>query len=123
MGLSLFTLSTISTTWPLFPSWIARLPGIKRLRGISPSSQRRTPVATVVVPGVDAALHPLRHRAAAHRSSRRTGASLRVVRTVEAGLPAGCSGRMMISGRISDVCAELDRLAAIESRQGHLQHH
>jgi len=41
---------------------------------------------------------------------------LRVVRLVE-GL-AGCSGagRMVISGRMADVCAELDRLAELETR-------
>lgn len=41
---------------------------------------------------------------------------LRVVRLVEAGVPAAnaaqMAGRMVISGRMSDVCAELDRLAA-----------
>lgn len=41
--------------------------------------------------------------------------ALRVVRTIEAGIPAGHSGRMVISGRMSDVCAELDRLATLES--------
>jgi hypothetical protein len=41
---------------------------------------------------------------------------LRVVRLVEAGMSAAnagqMAGRMVISGRMSDVCAELDRLAA-----------
>jgi hypothetical protein len=41
---------------------------------------------------------------------------LRVVRFVEAGMSAAnasqMAGRMVISGRMSDVCAELDRLAA-----------
>ncbi len=41
---------------------------------------------------------------------------LRVIRLVEAGVPAAnaaqMAGRMVISGRMSDVCAELDRLAA-----------
>ena len=41
---------------------------------------------------------------------------LRVVRFVEAGVPAAnasqMAGRMVISGRMADVCAELDRLAA-----------
>jgi hypothetical protein len=43
---------------------------------------------------------------------------LRVVRVVE---PAGArnhAGRMVISGRLADVCAELDRLVALEAR-GH----
>ena len=41
---------------------------------------------------------------------------LRVIRFVEADVPAAnaaqMAGRMVISGRMSDVCAELDRLAA-----------
>ena len=38
---------------------------------------------------------------------------LRVVRVLEAGQAPGSVGRMMISGRMADVCAELDRLAAL----------
>lgn len=40
---------------------------------------------------------------------------LRVVRVVEAGQPRSQVGRMVISGRMADVCAELDRLAAVET--------
>ncbi len=40
---------------------------------------------------------------------------LRVVRVVEAGQARASSGRMVISGRMADVCAELDRLAAREA--------
>ncbi|KAF1020183.1 MAG: hypothetical protein GAK30_02696 [Paracidovorax wautersii] len=36
---------------------------------------------------------------------------LRVIRRVDAHTPANASGRMVISGRIADVCAELERLA------------
>jgi hypothetical protein len=41
---------------------------------------------------------------------------LRVVRVVEG--RSGCpgTGRMVISGRMADVCAELDRLAELETR-------
>jgi len=38
---------------------------------------------------------------------------LRIVRVLEAGQPAATVGRMVISGRMADVCAELDRLAAL----------
>ena len=42
--------------------------------------------------------------------------ALRVIRFVETDMPAAnaaqMAGRMVISGRMSDVCAELDRLAA-----------
>ena len=37
---------------------------------------------------------------------------LRVVRVVETGQNRNSVGRMVISGRMADVCAELDRLAA-----------
>ncbi len=40
---------------------------------------------------------------------------LRVVRVVESGQSAAQVGRMVISGRMADVCAELDRLAACEA--------
>jgi hypothetical protein len=43
---------------------------------------------------------------------------LRVVRVAETGFQPGCAGRMVISGRMADVCAELDRLA---EREGCLQ--
>jgi hypothetical protein len=39
---------------------------------------------------------------------------VRVLRSVEQGMPPGRAGRMVISGRFADVCAELDRLAERE---------
>ncbi len=45
---------------------------------------------------------------------------LRVLRIQENGQQADCAGRMVISGRMADVCAELDRLVALESKQAHL---
>jgi hypothetical protein len=41
---------------------------------------------------------------------------LRVVRVLEAGQTSTQVGRMVISGRMADVCAELDRLAAFEQQ-------
>jgi hypothetical protein len=40
---------------------------------------------------------------------------LRVVRIVDTGQSSNGTGRMVISGRLADVCAELDRLAAREA--------
>lgn len=40
---------------------------------------------------------------------------LRVVRVLEAPQSSAFAGRMVISGRMADVCAELDRLAALET--------
>ena len=42
---------------------------------------------------------------------------LRVVRVFEGSQPRAAAGRMVISGRLADVCAELDRLAAAEAAQ------
>ncbi len=36
---------------------------------------------------------------------------LKIVRHFEPGVSRACSGRLVISGRLSDVCAELDRMA------------
>ena len=38
-------------------------------------------------------------------------APLRVVRESDSAIGAECAGRMVISGRMADVCAELDRMA------------
>jgi hypothetical protein len=59
-----------------------------------------------------------RTKAATPRPCEKTRKPLRVVRVVEhCGAPAS-AGRMVISGRMSDVCAELDRLAALETAAG-----
>ena len=41
---------------------------------------------------------------------------LRVARVMEAQHNRSHAGRMVISGRMADVCAELDRLAELENR-------
>lgn len=42
---------------------------------------------------------------------------LRVVRMVDAQQPRAGTSRLLISGRMDEVCAELDRLAALEAAQ------
>jgi len=42
---------------------------------------------------------------------------LRVWRHVDSGQPGTASMRLVISGRMSEVCAELDRLAELEARR------
>jgi hypothetical protein len=36
---------------------------------------------------------------------------LKVIRPIDLGVSPGCAGRMVISGRMADVCAELERMA------------
>jgi len=50
-------------------------------------------------------------RSSAHPPAR----PLRVVRVLESGQSRADTGRLVISGRLADVCAELDRLAACEA--------
>lgn len=40
---------------------------------------------------------------------------LKIVREMEAGISPACAGRMVISGRMADVCAELDRMVQREA--------
>jgi hypothetical protein len=56
-------------------------------------------------------------RAAAHATAPRSCVRkpLRVVRVLEACPAPSGAGRMVISGRMADVCAELDRLAELEA--------
>jgi hypothetical protein len=49
--------------------------------------------------------------------------ALRVLRVAENGEAPNCAGRMVISGRMADVCAELDRLVALEAQNKAPLHH
>ncbi|NDP63084.1 hypothetical protein [Polaromonas sp.] len=44
------------------------------------------------------------------------GSALRVVRESDSALQADCAGRMVMSGKIADICAELDRMALRAAR-------
>ena len=44
-----------------------------------------------------------------------TPSRLRIVREFDANVSPACAGRMVISGRMADVCAELDRMAQREA--------
>ena len=59
---------------------------------------------------------PVPCRAPVARAAAAPMKPLRVVRVLEPSTPRAAAGRMVISGRFADVCAELDRLAAQASR-------
>ena len=56
-----------------------------------------------------------RRAAARQRPVPAMGRPLRVLRVVEACHAPASAGRMVISGRMADVCAELERLAELEA--------
>lgn len=64
-------------------------------------------------------LNPATQQSATRRATptpalRKPPCAVRMVRVVEAGQAPASAGRMVISGRMADVCAELDRLASRE---------
>jgi len=72
------------------------------LAALAPRSEARPTPAAQALPAHPATGHGLK--------------PLRVVRVLEPSAPRSTAGRMVISGRLADVCAELDRLAALEAR-------
>ena len=70
----------------------------------------------VLLAGITARPAPARPAAVATHAPARRVTPLRVVRVVEPSAPRADAGRMVISGRLADVCAELERLAALEAR-------
>jgi hypothetical protein len=94
---------------PLFAANALFMPLQQFARSIS-RRFRAAPAAPVTARTPRCGIATTRHLA-------RTGGAarpLRVVRVVEGAAPLG-AGRMVISGRMDDVCAELDRLAALEA--------
>jgi hypothetical protein len=93
------------------------------LTALGKQLQRKRPVAIAAVshsrlPAMEAKGKPrsMRPEAAAHRAPY-TGAArpLRVLRVIEHGNTHVGSERLVMSGRMADVCAELDRLVALEA--------
>jgi hypothetical protein len=67
------------------------------------------------------AIHLVANSAQESRLSKQM--ALRVLRVAEHGEAPNCAGRMVISGRMADVCAELDRLVALEAQNKAPLHH
>ncbi|MEY4362975.1 MAG: hypothetical protein RLZZ24_327 [Pseudomonadota bacterium] len=67
-------------------------------------------------------IHPLQHvarsfiPAQALQATRRKPVPLRVARVMDESQAQQSAGRMVISGRMADVCAELDRLVERENQ-------
>ena len=55
------------------------------------------------------------HGATVNRLAARKAMPLRVLRVVDSDQPRNSTGRLVISGRMADVCAELDRLVEREA--------
>jgi hypothetical protein len=87
------------------------------MRWLAPASRHTAAptLRTAVRPAISRTCSPRPVVAAIrHERPRRP---LRIVRVMESANAAG-AGRMFMSGRMADVCAELDRLAALEAAAG-----
>ena len=93
MGIAVFTFQELMAPLQGLFGWLLARP---RARVCQPAPRQR----------------PSAHCIAASRPRVRP---LRVVRVLEPSANPAGAGRMVISGRMADVCAELDRLAALEA--------
>jgi hypothetical protein len=85
------------------------------------ASARSLPSANGLAPSADAQTGPLKAARVTYPQRNTTITAkpihrVRVVRNVDSSLPADRAGRMVVSGRFADVCAELDRLIAMDMR-------
>jgi hypothetical protein len=107
MGITLLSLGGLLAPLQNLVSWFTPAPCRAAVPQVRPAAVRPFPSRTCAP----------RAAASAGRHDRLLR-PLRVVRVVDgASAPAG-AGRMFMSGRMADVCAELDRLAALEAAAG-----
>ena len=99
---------------------------LRRLPDFAMPGRRRLPArltspAPVALPDAEGSAGDLASAAAAPAHGRHIRPAVRVLRLVEHGQSTAQVGRMVISGRMADVCAELDRMVAREAalRPGH----
>lgn len=112
MGIALLTLDTVlgALLEPL-QGWVRRL-GVGRRTTAATNGDLPIGNGRQIAPAVPNQRAGSRWPAkSAHAKAR----PLRVVRVVDAAHSPASAGRMVISGRMADVCAELDRLAALEA--------
>ena len=113
MAITLFTLGTLLAPLQQLAAWMVRA------SPLSPG-RRQARVAGSVAPGGLNCTSGRSHfswPAGTCSTPLHRRRPLRVVRVVEACSGPASAGRMVISGRMADVCAELDRLAALESQR------
>ncbi len=107
-----FYSSILTTPLSALWHWLMATPG---QTPFTPQGVAATPAPAATCTAVTSS--PVGWQSAMATPTRRTRAHrpLRMVRVLEAGQNSSQVGRMVISGRMADVCAELDRLAAFET--------
>jgi len=107
MGIAMSTFAGLYAPFQKLMDWLAQ-----------PSTSTQAATRAAHAPWRPAAARTGAHAQAHGRADLRRPANrpLRVVRVMETRVsPLSGGGRMVISGRMADVCAELDRLVALEA--------
>jgi hypothetical protein len=105
MGITLLSLQTLLLPLQSLAAWFAGAPA--RAQGApSPRSS------------LSEARRACSVSAPPRRPHARPSRALRVVQVLDSNQASRGAGRMVISGRMADVCAELERLAALEAAAG-----
>jgi len=110
----------MNTTPFVIPGVLAPLQGLWRWLMPTPQQDRATHAGASQYAhefAISSAAHTNRHARDMHQNFPRISVHrpLRIVRILDADQAPSQVGRMVISGRMADVCAELDRLAAREA--------
>jgi hypothetical protein len=98
MGIAMFTLTGLLAPLHGLAKWLGRAGSAAPQRAQARHAHVRPAVVHASHAHVERPRHPLR-----------------VLRVVEGSRQPAGAGRMRISGRMADVCAELERLAALET--------
>jgi hypothetical protein len=111
MGIAMFSASSLFSPMHVLMGWL-----MPRARPAACVRGANRPAIHVAEHGQ--AVTGARRTVAVHEpTSPAARRPLRVLRVVESNEAPAHAGRMLISGRMADVCAELDRLAANEAAQ------
>lgn len=126
MGISSFSpnlsrmpvLSALLAPWQallsLFAAPQAAAASSRNAHILTPTGQNMQHCTTSGLPRLAAVRGAAKSCRATATLTRSSPSRLRIVRAFEAGMGPSCAGRMVISGRMADVCAELDRMAQRE---------
>jgi hypothetical protein len=108
MGIAFFTFGGMFSPLHSLMGWLGHRP--RRAEALSQSRQAPKHAQAARVRAVRPSVLT--------RPCERARRPLRVVRVLDTSGAAASAGRMFMSGRMADVCAELDRLAALEAAAG-----
>lgn len=109
------TTSSVLQSFKVLWQWLMAKPGQPLPRVSVPdttSDEAAVPIKTNA-----STLDMPKHITEANKQPVRSSRPVRVLQVMESGQNPSQSGRLRISGRMADVCAELDRLAAREALQ------